>query len=166
MTYHGGKPAGGRRADWETPPGLFARLNSVFRFDLDVCALPDNAKCAKFFAPIGPHTLHLPMAQLDGLTQAWAPHVCWLNPPYGRGLSAWLRKAVEESNNGATVVALLPCDQSTRWFHDYVKPYATIFPLDGRVKFVGAEGSPNFGSMVAIYWPRGFWDGHPHPRGH
>ena len=209
MTYHGGAPAGGGRADWETPPELFERLNRVFRFNLDVCAMPKNSKCKKFFAPISPHTLHMPSSHLDGLSQDWViwkcpscdyetygnrddgvdplnflpsslpPYLCpacgsalgaypavvYMNPPYGRALAAWLEKARRESQQGATVVALLPNDQSTRWFHDHVKPFATIFPLDGRIRFVGAEGSPNFGSMIAIYWPKGFWDGSPHPRG-
>lgn len=30
---------------WATPADFFARLNSVFKFQLDVCAVPDNAKC-------------------------------------------------------------------------------------------------------------------------
>ena len=30
---------------WETPQYLFDKLDSEFYFDVDVCALPDNAKC-------------------------------------------------------------------------------------------------------------------------
>ena len=30
---------------WETPQEFFDRLNDEFGFDLDVCALPENAKC-------------------------------------------------------------------------------------------------------------------------
>ena len=136
------------RTCWETPPELFARLNWVFCFRLDVCALPGNAKCARFFTP-----------EDDGLEQPWAPHVCWMNPPYGRGISAWLKKAWQESQRGATVVALLPGDTSTRWWHDWVQGKASVFPLEGRVRFVGADGSPNFSSVIAIYWPAGFWRG-------
>lgn len=36
---------------WETPQGFFDRLNEEFHFDLDPCALPDNAKCEKYFTP-------------------------------------------------------------------------------------------------------------------
>jgi phage N-6-adenine-methyltransferase len=141
------------RTCWETPPELFGRLDRVFRFDLDPCALPTTAKCARFFTP-----------EQDGLAQPWAtedgtPAVCWLNPPYGRGIAAWLAKARAEAEKGATVVALLPDDQSTRWFHDHVHRIADIWPLDGRVRFVGAAGSPNFGSIIAVYWPAGFWRG-------
>ena len=28
---------------WSTPQDFFEKLNAVFKFDLDVCALPENA---------------------------------------------------------------------------------------------------------------------------
>ncbi len=31
---------------WETPQDLFDKLDTEFHFNLDVCALPENAKCA------------------------------------------------------------------------------------------------------------------------
>jgi hypothetical protein len=34
---------------WATPQDFFDRLNSVFRFEKDVCALLENAKCDVFF---------------------------------------------------------------------------------------------------------------------
>lgn len=165
--------ARGTRADrdrttWETPPELFGRLDQVFRFDLDACAEPHTAKCHRFFVPpsscpdcdgSGLREDLWPCGQCDGLRQPWAPSVVWLNPPYGRTLGAWLKKAVLEAARGATVVALLPGDTSTRWWHDYVEGLAEVHRLDGRVRFVGAAGSPNFASVIAIYWPAGFWRG-------
>lgn len=35
----------------ETPQALFDALNNVFHFDLDVCALPESAKCKRYFTP-------------------------------------------------------------------------------------------------------------------
>ena len=35
----------------ETPGYLFKRLSAVFNFTLDVCALPENAKCKSFYTP-------------------------------------------------------------------------------------------------------------------
>ena len=32
---------------WETPQDFFDELNREFHFNLDVCALPENAKCAR-----------------------------------------------------------------------------------------------------------------------
>jgi phage N-6-adenine-methyltransferase len=64
-----------RHSVWATPPDLFASLHKEFRFDLDVCALPENAKCARYFTP-----------KDDGLAQAWSGTV-WMNPPrYASGL--------------------------------------------------------------------------------
>lgn len=57
---------------WATPQDLFDELNAEFHFEVDVCALPENAKCEKYFSP-----------EHDGLKQHWNG-VCWCNPPYGR----------------------------------------------------------------------------------
>lgn len=45
---------------WATPQHLFDDLNAEFNFTLDPCALPDNAKCAKYYTP-----------EDDGLAQDW-----------------------------------------------------------------------------------------------
>ena len=36
---------------WSTPQDFFDKLNEEFHFELDVCALPENAKCEKYFTP-------------------------------------------------------------------------------------------------------------------
>ena len=38
---------------WSTPQDFFEKLHVVFNFDLDVCALPENAKCERFFLSCG-----------------------------------------------------------------------------------------------------------------
>ena len=35
----------------ETPGYLFDRLSQIFNFTVDVCALPENAKCERFYTP-------------------------------------------------------------------------------------------------------------------
>ena len=45
---------------WATPQSFFDKLNSEFNFDLDTCAIPENAKCDRYFTP-----------QDDGLSQDW-----------------------------------------------------------------------------------------------
>lgn len=45
---------------WETPQNLFDELNKEFNFTLDVCALPNSAKCERYFTP-----------EQDGLSQNW-----------------------------------------------------------------------------------------------
>ncbi len=93
--------------EWSTPRELFEILDSEFKFTLDVCATPENAKCPRFFTK-----------EHDGLTQNWSG-VCWMNPPYGDEIKSWFKKAWEASEAGATVVCLAPSRTDTNWFHDY-----------------------------------------------
>lgn len=73
---------------WATPKDFFDKLNEKYHFDLDVCALPTNTKCKKYFTP-----------KQDGLKQKWNGS-CWMNPPYGREIGKWIKKAYEESMGG------------------------------------------------------------------
>lgn len=70
------------RDDWETPLDLFNRLDAIYHFDLDVCALPHNAKCDKYYAPDD-----------DGLSKQWGG-TCWMSPPYGRQIGKWMEKRI------------------------------------------------------------------------
>lgn len=45
---------------WETPQALFDKYNDIYHFETDVCAIPENAKCERFFSP-----------EDDGLSQEW-----------------------------------------------------------------------------------------------
>ena len=36
---------------WETPQDLFDELDKEYHFDLDVCAIPENAKCKRYYSP-------------------------------------------------------------------------------------------------------------------
>ncbi len=45
---------------WATPQDFFDKLNQEFDFNLDVCALPENAKCKNYYSP-----------EVDGLSQRW-----------------------------------------------------------------------------------------------
>lgn len=112
--------------EWPTPQDMFDRLNARFHFTLDVCATPENAKCPVFFTK-----------EVDGLAQKWSG-ICWMNPPYGRAMIAWLKKAVEEKANGVTTVALIPARTNTGWWHDIVQPNADVEFVRGRPKFGGA----------------------------
>lgn len=121
---------------WETPQDLFDSLDKEFHFTLDVCAIPENAKCSKFFTP-----------DQDGLTQEWAGTV-WCNPPYGRKVEKWVKKAYEAN---CTVVMLLPARTDTRWFHDYIYGNAEIRFIKGRLRFGGAKHNAPFPCMIVIF---------------
>ena len=127
---------------WATPQKVFDELNDEFGpLDLDVCAVAENAKCADFFSP-----------EDDGLKQDWSNRACWMNPPYGRTIKEWMRKAWEESQRGATVVCLVPSRTDTAWWHDYAARGQVRF-LRGRIKFGDAKNSAPFPSAVVVFHP-------------
>ncbi len=131
-----------KSTEWETPQKLFDKLNAEFGFTLDVCAIPGNAKCERYYTP-----------EEDGLKQYWEG-VCWCNPPYGREVGKWVFKALSASLlSGTTVVMLLPARTDTRWFHDYIygRDNVGIRFLRGRLKFGGCKNSAPFPSMVVIF---------------
>lgn len=125
---------------WETPQDFFDVLDDEFHFSIDVAALPQNAKCSNYYTP-----------EDNGLLQPWMGTV-WCNPPYGRHVGDWVRKANDESSrNGATVVMLLPARTDTRWFHDYIYGKAEVRFVRGRLKFGGSVNAAPFPSMVVVF---------------
>jgi phage N-6-adenine-methyltransferase len=129
---------------WYTPQDFYDELNAEFNFTLDPCSTAENAKCSTYFT-----------RDDDGLSRQWAPHTVYMNPPYGREIGEWMRKAYEESRNGATVVCLVPARTDTRWFHDYVNGIADeVRFVKGRLKFGGSKDSAPFPSMVVVYRAR------------
>jgi phage N-6-adenine-methyltransferase len=124
---------------WATPLDLFEELDREFGFSVDVCALPENAKCPRFFTP-----------EDDGLSQPWHG-VCWMNPPYGRNIGRWIKKAFDSSRQGATVVCLLPARTDTRWWHEYVVHADEVRFLQGRLRFGASSTGAPFPSAVIVF---------------
>ena len=126
---------------WATPQDFFDGLDQEFHFTLDPCALPYNAKCAKYFTP-----------DIDGLKQDWQGETVFCNPPYGRAIASWVRKCYEESRKPDTkVVMLIPARTDTSYFHDYIYHNADLRFVRGRLKFGNAEQGAPFPSMVVIF---------------
>lgn len=125
--------------EWETPPEFFKKLDDKYHFTLDVCATENNAKCAKYYT-----------REEDGLVQDWSGN-CWMNPPYGREIGKWVKKAYETSLSGeGTVVCLLPARTDTAWWHDYCMKGEITF-VRGRLKFGGSPNSAPFPSAVVVF---------------
>lgn len=70
--------------NWATPQDFFDKLNQEFNFTLDPCASSENAKCKNFYTK-----------EDNGLTKSWDNNVVFCNPPYGRVLKDWVKKASE-----------------------------------------------------------------------
>lgn len=76
------------------------------------------------------------------------------NPPYGRNIGDWIRKASQEASKPDTLVVLLvPARTDTRWFQNYILHRAEVRFLPGRLKYEvdgqAGEAAP-FPSMVVI----------------
>jgi hypothetical protein len=89
------------------------------------------------------------LKKMTGLKQQWSGKV-FVNPPYGREIGQWVRKAWEESLHGTLVVCLVPARVDTRWWHDYAKKGHVYF-LRGRLKFGGASNSAPFPSAIVTF---------------
>jgi phage N-6-adenine-methyltransferase len=129
-----------RTGEWATDPAFFARVNTWYGpFDLDPCATPENAKCERFFT-----------REDDGLAQEWTGRV-FMNPPYGRAILAWMRKAWEATQNGAElVVCLVPARVDTRWWHEYAARGEVHF-LRGRLRFGECRNPATFPSAIVVF---------------
>jgi site-specific DNA-methyltransferase (adenine-specific) len=121
--------------NWETPQDFFDKINDEFHFTLDVCATEQNTKCTNYYT-----------VEQDGLAQPWTG-VVWCNPPYGKAVKRWCKKAAEAN---CTVVMLLPARTDTAWFHDYIYGKAELRFIRSRLKFGNADRAP-FPSMLAIF---------------
>jgi len=133
-------------SDWATPQSFFDRLNSEFGFTVDVCATEANTKVKDSFIHSNSLSEDWGAWNIDGRGR----DRCFMNPPYGREIGKWIKKAFEEP---CLVVALLPARTDTKWFHEYIwqKPNVHIRFLKGRLKFEGALYPAPFPSMVVIF---------------
>jgi phage N-6-adenine-methyltransferase len=124
--------------EWETPQHLFDIINKNFNFTLDVCASINNHKCSNYFT-----------IKENGLIQSWHGN-CWMNPPYGREIINWMKKAYEESQNTAKVICLVPARTDTKWWFNYAMKGQILF-IRGRLKFGGQKNSAPFPSAIVLF---------------
>ncbi len=126
--FHKGNGFDGKHY-WLTPPDVMQSLQLEFNFDFDPCPYPK------------PY-------DFDGLTCEWGKSN-YVNPPFGsimhqgpkdkkpkkKGMTAWVRKAIEEQNKGKRVVLVYPVD---KWVLMLVAAGANISNL-GDIKWVATE---------------------------
>nr|DAZ30550.1 MAG TPA: DNA N-6-adenine-methyltransferase [Caudoviricetes sp.] len=124
----------------------FSNLNEKYHFKWDLAASDDNAKCNNYFTR-DDNSLEQNWGGLDGNL--------FVNPPYGRELKLWVKKAAETHlKNGQYLVMLIPSRTDTSYWHDYIFNHAEIEFLRGRLKFEvdGVSGDPApFPSALVIY---------------
>lgn len=127
---------------WETSQELFDDLNRVFEFELDVCADNKSAKCEYYYSE-----------EENGLIQDWKG-ICWMNPPYSRHQHKWVKKGIEEVDNGncKQLVVLIPARVETVAWQDYIfKRAVAICFVRGRLKFNNCEAGAPFPSAICVF---------------
>ena len=97
---------------WLTPPKMYEELDREFHFDFDPCPYPRK---------IGSDALAVPWGKSN-----------YCNPPFGKGLTRWVRKAISEP--GQTVL-LIP----TRSIISELADAGAEFRGAGRVRFLAIE---------------------------
>jgi phage N-6-adenine-methyltransferase len=141
--WNPGRKRNDKHREYAVSPELFGPLMTEFRFTLDAAASRTNAQCPKFFTK-----------QDNALVQNWGKGNVWCHAPK-ENLAAWVQKGYEASQEGATVVMLLPAQTSARWFHEIILlSRAEIRFIRGRLKFVRPDGSRStsfFDSMLVVF---------------
>jgi phage N-6-adenine-methyltransferase len=111
--------------DYSSPISIAFPLVKEFGLTLDVCASKSNAKCERYFT-----------VDDDSLEKDWIGN-CWMNPPFGKDLGKWVRKAYSETKkHGGVKVCLIPVISNTKWWGD-VCQNAEIRFIIGEVIFDG-----------------------------
>lgn len=140
--------------EYSTPPEIFEPIEDALHLNFDAAASHDNHRTPHYATQDGVFTKHFSTAyrypvEEDGLTTTWEGFRVWCNPPYGRDIGEWVKKAALGKPNVAAL--LLPARTETEWFQRWVAPYAEVHFLMGRVKFWGHMdscwgGLPVFGA--------------------
>ena len=131
-----------KESGWETPQSFYDILDEHFEFDLDPCASKENAKCKEYYTE-----------EDDGLTKSWGRNKkVFVNPPYGRDIKKWIKKAYEESSAGGNIVVMLiPARTDTSYWHQYCMKASEIYFVKGRLKFGDATNGAPFPSAVVVF---------------
>lgn len=129
--------------NWSTPPHVIESLIKEFgKIDLDPASSKDNAVAGRFYTK-----------ETNGLEQMWIGDLVYVNPPYGRGLIDWVKKALEEfeAKRAQKIVMLLPSRTCTRWFHLlYERDDVEIRFFKGRLKYGDGSSPAPFPSILVI----------------
>jgi len=167
--------------EYQTPDWVFKPLHEHFDFTVDAAASTVLHKLPRYMTIDGTYKQHFStphkVNDFDGLIAPWKNERIWCNPPYGRGIDQWVRKAACETHGYdgpppcPLAVLLLPARTETEWMQQWVFPYAHVYFNMGRIAFEGhnnrciesgkhtqadpphtLDSSP-FPSIIAVYRP-------------
>lgn len=126
--------------DWETPQTLFNKLDEEFNFSIDLCANKINHKKDRYYSISDSTFKH-----------SWDNEIGFLNPPYGRDIDRFIKKAYESKG---IIVCLIPSRTDTKYWHNYVMKAKEIRFIKGRLKFEDHGFATNpapFPSAIVVF---------------
>ena len=134
------------KQDYGTPPELLDSLKKylgIDQFDYDLAASNENHVAPKWYTESD-----------DALKQSWHEdiHEGWgfCNPPYAN-ITPWVKKAYEESREGASIVMLLPASVGSNWWSEWVHEKALVLFVSPRITFVGASDPYPKDCAILVY---------------
>lgn len=111
---------------WLTPEWVLELVRKVGPIGLDPCTEMSNPVDAQYFWAAG------------GTEQPWntfGKGLVYVNPPYGRALSEWSKKIIEEAQHGREIIVLVPARTETNWYGDLFDNAAAVAFFRKRIKF-------------------------------
>jgi hypothetical protein len=148
---------------WTTPEDVLHRVGCIEPICLDPCGnANDRVHAAESWW--GPGADVPGEHSCDGLKERWlrpGRGLIYCNPPFGRELAAWVRKAAAEGDAGAEIVLLVPARTDTVWWHEHIAGVASARCYwKGRLRFGnpppdkgGGDVAP-FPACVVYHGPR------------
>jgi phage N-6-adenine-methyltransferase len=142
---------GKSKQDWQTPPELLTAIKDrldIDEFVVDLAASDTNAVAPIYYTKDN--------SALDRGVYWCFDGYAWCNPPYAN-IEPWVRKAAEATEEYPTnIVMLVPSSVGSNWWKEWVRPYAYVTHLNGRIKFVGATDYYPKDCSILLYTPWGF----------
>jgi len=141
------------KMDWGTPGAFIHGVQKEFGdFTLDAAASGFNSVAPAYIGP--PEEPHACPEEvrgdcigncipgrvgIDALAIDWAQvpsERVWLNPPYGRRVGTWIKKAREQSMGVAeSITCLVAARTDTTWWHEHVEKAYAVYLVRGRLRF-------------------------------
>lgn len=131
-----------RSSVWFTPKKLRALASRVLGpapITLDPCTHATNPLGALMY-----------FTRLDnGLKRSWLAELCatktpslWMNPPFGKGITAWIALflACVDAQRSMRALVLVPSRVGSRWYRELCDRSQCYCELDGRVRFEVLKG--------------------------
>lgn len=142
--------AGKRSDEWQTPQGLFERLNKQYKFDLDLAASDNNTKCQNFFSKENSYLSNT----LKGQPNAW------LNPPFSLAYEFFKKVGIDftsQDNADAMAVCIYKSSnmEASVWQEQILPKASWVLILKKRTNYIDPEqtdrDSAPFGSALIGY---------------